>query len=129
MVHEYKTVANAAAVGSAKYFHLLTRINIDHVASGELIWAIGCNCPVLQELSIYVDTLARSKHSAHFEEEFLDGLSALYGHRKYTQTSFRGKPVGCSKIHCIIMPSLQIQEKMEKCCGKLLYYLHHLEEL
>nr|XP_027225290.1 uncharacterized protein LOC113817423 [Penaeus vannamei]XP_027225291.1 uncharacterized protein LOC113817423 [Penaeus vannamei] len=129
MVHEYKTVANASAVDSAKYFHQLTRINIDHIANGELIWAIGCNCPVLQELSIYVDTLDRSKYSAHFEEEFLDGLSALYGHRKYTQTSYKGKPVGCPKIRRIIMPTLQIQEKMEKSCGKLLCYLHHLEEL
>ncbi|XP_063596498.1 uncharacterized protein LOC134773248 [Penaeus indicus] len=129
MGHEYITVANAAAVNSVKYFHHLTRINIDHVASGELIWAIGCNCPVLEELSIYVDTLDRRKYSTHFEEEFLDGLSALYGHRKYTQTSFRGKPVGCPKIRRIIMPTLQIQEKMEKCSGKLLCYLHHLEEL
>lgn len=129
MMHEHQMAANTAAINSARCFHQLKRINIDHIASGELVWAIGCNCPLLQELSMYIDTFDKSIYSSHFEEELIEGLSALYGHEKFTQTSFRGKPVGCPKIQRIVMPSLHIQGKMEECAGKLLCYLPNLEEL
>lgn len=129
LIFDHGRAINEGAITSTLYFHQLVSINIDFVATGQLVWSIGCNCPLLQDLSLYVDTTDRNRYYTHSEDELVNSLAALYAHKKFTATSFRRRPVGCPKIQKIVMPSVEIQEKLEVCTARLLCYLSRLKEV
>lgn len=129
LIFQHGRAVSDGAVASAPYFRELVDINVDHVATGQLVWSIGCNCPYLEKLSLYLDATDRSRYSKHFEDELVSGLTALYGHKKFTPTSYRGRPVGCPKLQTLIMPNLENVEKLEICSAKLLCYLPSLQEI
>ncbi|XP_042239339.1 uncharacterized protein LOC121877602 [Homarus americanus] len=129
LIFEHSREVCQGLVASASYFHQLVHINVDHVSTGKLIWTIGCNCPLLEHLSLYVDTTDRSKYNVHFEADLISSLSSLYSHKKYTPSSYRGRPVGCPKMQTMVMPSVTMQRILEKCTAKLLCYLPRLKEV
>ncbi|XP_045612482.1 uncharacterized protein [Procambarus clarkii] len=126
LVFENSKAVGRGAIASAPYFRELLSINIDYVATGQLVWSIGCNCPLLQHLSLYLDTRDDRKYSKHFEDNLVDSLAALYGHKKYTPSFYRGRPLGCPKLQTLIMPLVGDHERLEVCTSKLLCYLPRL---
>ncbi|XP_064114266.1 uncharacterized protein LOC135220746 [Macrobrachium nipponense] len=114
---------------ASPYFRRLVKINVDHVATGELLWAIGCNCPNLEEISLFLQAFDRNKYTPLFEATLISGMHSFYAHEVLTKTSFRGRPVGCPKLRVIGMPQVDDIDSLIKLSAKLLRYLLCLERL
>ncbi|XP_068225957.1 uncharacterized protein [Palaemon carinicauda] len=129
MQFDYLNSVSSGILKAVPHFGRLKKINIDHVASGELMWAIGCHCPNLEDISLYVKAHDRTKYSTLFEKKLLCGMTSLYAHKKIVHTSFPGRPVGCPRLLKISLPRVEDETALAKLTGLLLSYLPHLEEL
>ena len=107
----------------------LKKINVNHLASGKLIWAIGCCCPNLEELHFHVVVSNRTKYTSLFEHELVLSITSLFRCRKILQTPFHGRPVGCAKLKVLSLPVVEDKKKLAVACGEILCYLPHVEEL
>ncbi|KAK4299248.1 hypothetical protein Pmani_028465 [Petrolisthes manimaculis] len=118
-----------AAVATAPAFKHLSTINVDYVATGELIWEIAKHCRLLQDLSLYVDTSNRRLYSKRFEDDLIMSLSGLYGHKKTTYTPFRGKAFGCPKLQRLVLPLVQSLQNLYEAEAEILKYLTRMKEI
>lgn len=123
------TSVGSGVLKAAPYFRRLVKINVDHVATGELIWAIGCNCPNLEEISLFLQAYDRTKYSTLFEATLISGMNSFYAHELLTRSSFRGRPGGCPKLRVIGMPQVDDIDSLIRLSAKLLRYLSCLEQL
>lgn len=118
-----------AAISTAPAFHNLATINVDYMATGELIWEIAKQCPLLQDLSLFMDTTRRMVYSKRFEDDLISSLSGLYGHKKTTHTSFRGRACGCSKLQRLVLPIVESVQSLYEIEAEILRNLSRMKEI